>query len=127
MSAMLAIGQAESLTRTLRADDIAELRALAGPALSEAAAGEMLVCAMWSTLLGVRLPGPGTNYLKQETRFLAPVWYGEALTARVEITRIRADKGLIDLATSSRDAAGVLIADGRALVQARDTGRLPPA
>lgn len=124
---MLAIGQAESLTRTLRADDIAELRALAGPALSEAAAGEMLVCAMWSTLLGVRLPGPGTNYLKQETRFLAPVWYGEALTARVEITRIRADKGLIDLATSSRDAAGVLIADGRALVQARDTGRLPPA
>lgn len=123
--APLAIDDAASIMRLVRTKDAQALIALTGDQLSLAAAGEMLVCAMWSSLLGVDLPGRGTNYLKQETRFLAPVPLDGWLTAEVRITRVRADKGLVDLATTCFDADGRLIAEGRALVQARDTARLP--
>ena len=81
---------------------------------------EALINGMFSYLLGVDLPGQGTNYLKQETEFLAPAPLGEALTARVEITRLRPDKHLVDLATTCRTQNGTRVAQGRALVLARD-------
>jgi acyl dehydratase len=125
----LMLGDSAHLSREVRAGDLAALRQLSSVGAQEAeladgAAGEMLVCAMWSTLLGVHLPGPGTNYLKQESRFLAPIPADAMLTAEVTITRIRADKGLVDLATRCTGPDGTLLAEGRALVQARDTGRL---
>jgi 3-hydroxybutyryl-CoA dehydratase len=126
MSGPMAVGQSATLERTLSLADVQALIALTGePGLSLAQAGEMLVLALWSTLLGVDLPGPGTNYLKQEVQFAGPVPLVGVLRARVEITRLRLDKGLVDLATSCHGPDGALIAQGRALVQARDTGRLP--
>ncbi|RME67323.1 MAG: phosphate acetyltransferase, partial [Alphaproteobacteria bacterium] len=65
-------------------------------------------------------PGSGTNYLKQESMFLAPARVGETLTARLEITRIRADKPLVDLVTTCRGEDGRLICRGRALVYVKD-------
>jgi len=81
---------------------------------------EPLIGALFSYLLGVRLPGQGANYLKQEIRFHRVAHVGETLTARVEITRIRPEKHLVDLSTTCTDEAGRLIASGRALVSARD-------
>ena len=81
---------------------------------------EALINGMFSYLLGVDLPGQGTNYLKQETEFLADAPLSEALTARVEITRLRPDKHLVDLATTCRTGDGDLVARGRALVLAKD-------
>lgn len=60
-------------------------------------------------------------YLKQETQFLHTVLIGEALTARVEITRLRPDKQLVDLSTTCRDSTGRIITTGRALVYVGDT------
>jgi 3-hydroxybutyryl-CoA dehydratase len=84
---------------------------------------EPLIGALFSYLLGVQLPGFGTNYLKQEMRFLAPAAPGSALTARVEVTRLRPEKHLVDLATTCRDGDGRLICEGRALVLVRDVAR----
>ena len=81
---------------------------------------EPLLGALFSYLLGVKLPGLGTNYLKQETRFPATARVGESLTAQVEITRLRPDKRLVDLATTCQGADGRLIARGRALVYVGD-------
>jgi len=83
---------------------------------------EPLIGALFSYLLGVHLPGFGTNYLKQEMRFLAPAPIDEPLTARVEITRLRPEKHLVDLATTCRTTDGRLICEGRALVLASDVG-----
>jgi 3-hydroxybutyryl-CoA dehydratase len=118
------VGQSASLTRTLAHADAATLARLVHHE-DEALAGQMMITALWSTLLGMTLPGQGTNYLKQETRFLAPTPWGVALTARVTVTRVRLEKGLVDLETVCLNPAGAHIAEGRALVQARDTGRLP--
>ena len=68
----------------------------------------------------VKLPGPGTNYLKQELRFLAPASPDTELTAKVEITRLRPEKHLVDLWATCTDANGVLVCEGRSLVKAKD-------
>jgi len=81
---------------------------------------EPLIGALFSYLLGVKLPGLGTHYLKQETRYKADAAIGDVLTARVEITRIRADKQLVDLETSCRHSDDRVVAIGRALVYVGD-------
>ncbi len=77
---------------------------------------EPLISALFSYLLGVRLPGRGTNYLKQEMTFLAEARWGASLTASVEVTRLRPEKDLVDLATLCVQADGTVICRGRALV-----------
>lgn len=114
------VGQSAEITRTYTPEEVAELAALAGTNPSAVAVPEPLVHALFSYLLGVELPGQGTNYLKQETAYLAPAPLGEALTARVEITRLRPDKHLADLRTTCSTANGTLIAEGRALVLVKD-------
>jgi 3-hydroxybutyryl-CoA dehydratase len=108
-------------TRSYRREDARAFATLAGlgsPALE--AVPEPLVNALFSYLLGVKLPGAGTNYLKQETRFLAPAPYDEELTASVEVTRMRPDKHLVDLETICRRPNGEIVARGRALVFVKD-------
>ncbi len=44
-----------------------------------------LTAALVSGVLGTKLPGPGTIFLQQTTRFTAPVYLGDTVTARVEV------------------------------------------
>ncbi|MCV6594017.1 MAG: phosphate acetyltransferase [Silicimonas sp.] len=124
MSGTLHLGQRAELTRSYTAGDLAEFAALAGTAPGEAVP-EPLLGALFSYLLGVELPGPGTNYLKQDFAFPAPAPLDTALTASVEITRIRAEKQIVDLWASCTTPDGTVVCEGRALVKAADTGRLP--
>tara|TARA_R110002072_G_scaffold86781_1_gene195980 strand:- start:2089 stop:2481 length:393 start_codon:yes stop_codon:yes gene_type:complete len=119
-SPALVCGQSAQVTRTFSQTDIVALHALSGGPLSGDAVPEAMINGLFSYLLGVELPGQGTNYLKQDTQFLQSARIGVALTARVEITRLRAEKHLVDLATTCHDDAGTIIARGRALVLARD-------
>lgn len=116
----LAIGLFAETSRTFTQSDIEALHVLTGAPLSGAHLPEALINGLFSYLLGVELPGQGTNYLKQETEFLQAALTGERLSARVEITRLRPDKHLVDLATTCHLPCGTLIARGRALVLARD-------
>jgi len=120
MTRPLTIGQSARTERTFTPADARELHTLTSAPLEETHVPEALINGMFSYLLGVDLPGEGTNYLKQETRFLANAPLGESLVARVEITRLRPEKHLIDLSTTCETKHGVIIAEGRALVLARD-------
>lgn len=120
MTRPLAIGQTASTERRFSSRDASELKTLTGGALRTDCVPEALINGMFSHLLGVDLPGRGTNYLKQETRFLTRAPLDEILIATVEITRLRPDKHLVDLATHCTTSDGVEIASGRALVLAKD-------
>ena len=110
------IGDRAEVERTYLTSDAAALAELAGPAAASVEhVPEPLLAALFSYLLGVRLPGPGTNYLKQEMTFLADARRGVPLTASVEVTRLRPDKGLVDLATLCVQG-GAVVCRGRALV-----------
>jgi 3-hydroxybutyryl-CoA dehydratase len=120
---MLQLAQMVEVQRCFSVDDIADYVALGGHVPPDDEVPEPLVGAMFSYLLGVKLPGPGTNYLKQDSEFNAPARVGETLTARVEVARLRPDKHLVDLNTTCRNSKGDLIVTGRALVYVRDVRR----
>ncbi len=118
---MMEVGQFAEIERQYSVSDMTSYAEL-GIDTDADTVPEPLIAALFSYLLGVRLPGPGTNYLKQELRFLAPAPLDEALTARVEITRLRPDKHLVDLWSTCRRADGTVICEGRSLVLAKDVG-----
>jgi 3-hydroxybutyryl-CoA dehydratase len=78
----------------------------------------MLGASLISTVLGGQLPGPGTIYMSQSLRFLAPVFIGDTVTAEVEIIELLAEKRRVRLRTVCRNERGQLVADGEALVLA---------
>jgi acyl dehydratase len=75
---------------------------------------------MFSDLLGTRLPGRGTGWMKQSLRYPSAAHPGDALTATVTITRLRAEKELVNLATLISAANGRVVCDGEALVLVRN-------
>lgn len=113
-------GESVSVTRTFSQQDLVDYTVLSGHDVSGEQVPEPLIGALFSYLLGVKLPGLGTNYLKQETQYKTTVKTGEALIARVEITRIRPDKHLVDLATTCHRGDDEIVASGRALVYVGD-------
>ncbi|MEN5083160.1 MaoC family dehydratase [Bosea sp. TWI1241] len=98
----LAIGQRESLMRTVMERDISLFAELSGDAnpihlcdryaattrFGQRIAHGMLTASLVSALLGTRLPGPGAVYLSQTLNFLAPVRVGDVVTARVEVVEL---------------------------------------
>ena len=121
------LGDSAEVTRSVCTRDLGDYTALSQHVVSGDLVPEPLIGALFSYLLGVRLPGNGANYLKQETRFYGAARVGDALTARVEVTRIRPEKHLVDLSTTCTDSNGQLIASGRALVSVRDVTTRPNA
>ncbi|MCB0288042.1 MAG: MaoC family dehydratase [Calditrichaeota bacterium] len=77
----------------------------------------MLVASLFSGLLGQQLPGEGSVYLGQSLSFRAPVFIGDAVTASVEIIRIRADKPIVTLKTICKNQDGVTVIEGEAVIK----------
>ncbi|KPL51535.1 hypothetical protein ABB55_04220 [Prosthecomicrobium hirschii] len=122
------IGARASVSRRFEPAEIAAFHRLAGaPEADASTVPEPLVAGMISHLLGVELPGRGTNYLKQSLDFHHAAPASRALVASVEITRLRPEKHLCDLATTVTCDDGRLIATGRALVYVEDVASREPA
>lgn len=119
MKETLKEGNTASLTRTFESGELAQYAQLCGEVYPDQVP-EPLIGALFSCLLGVHLPGAGAMYLKQETQYLRPVQAGQALTASVELLRLRTEKYLADLETLCHDQDGQLVARGRALVYVRE-------
>jgi acyl dehydratase len=81
-----------------------------------------LITALLSAVLGMDLPGPGTVFLEQRVRFLAPVRPGDTITAALEVVRVRDDKPIITLGATVTNSQGVRVADGELVVLLRDPG-----
>jgi acyl dehydratase len=119
----LGIGQSASISRTFTAEDYQKYTALTGdPGLADLEKAPLpvgMTGSLFSYLLGAVLPGPGTNWLKQKLRFLAPAFPGEELEASVRIVRLRPEKDLVNLVTLCRSGSQ-LICEGEALVLVKD-------
>ena len=76
----------------------------------------MLSASFISTVIGTMLPGPGSVYMRQEANFLAPVKFGDTITAIVEVTEIIADKKRVRLKTYCINQEKTVVVDGEALV-----------
>ena len=77
----------------------------------------ILVASLFSGLMGMELPGPGSIYLGQSLNFKAPVAIGEEITASVEIIKIREDKPIVTLRTVCVNGAGKVVIEGEAVIK----------
>lgn len=77
-----------------------------------------LVSGMISTVIGTKLPGNGTIYMEQDSKFLRPVYIGDTITATVEIAEIiNENKGILKLKTSVINQNNETVLDGFAIVK----------
>ena len=76
----------------------------------------MLSAGFISAILGTQLPGPGTIYIRQELIFMAPVFFGDTITARAEVVEVNTEKNRLRFKTTCRNQEGKIILDGEALV-----------
>lgn len=76
----------------------------------------MLSAGFISSVIGMKLPGPGTIYLDQSLKFLAPVRIGDTITARVEVIEIMNEKNKVQLKTDCINQDGITVLEGKAIV-----------
>ena len=74
----------------------------------------MLVASLISTVLGMKLPGPGTIYMGQELKFVRPVYLGDTITATAAVEEIKPEKKMVRLRTTCVNQNGELVIDGHA-------------
>lgn len=77
----------------------------------------LLTGAFISAVLGNDLPGPGSIYLGQTLKFLAPVHLGDTVTVSVEVIATREEKRLVTLRTDCTNQQGELVLTGEALIK----------
>ncbi|MGE0226659.1 MAG: MaoC family dehydratase [Acetobacteraceae bacterium] len=126
----LRVGQTASLGKTISEADILMFTAVSldtNPIHQDAEAAKssifgeriahgMLSASLISALLGTRLPGPGSIYMRQSLRFAAPVKIGDTVKAAVEVTSLNPDKKRATLKTTCCVGDTVVI-EGEAYVQ----------
>ncbi len=126
----VAVGDVAEVTYTVTAETIREFVTASGddnPIHSdpEFAAGTrfgrviapgMLTGSFVSSVIGTRLPGPGTIYLSQSFRFLRPVYIGDRVIARVEVVERLAERNRLRLRTTCANQAGEMLLEGEAWV-----------
>ncbi|MCT4605813.1 MAG: MaoC family dehydratase [Marinisporobacter sp.] len=80
----------------------------------------MLTNSLISAVLGTKLPGINTLYLSQNSKFVAPAYIGDKLTATVKVKEKKDDKKLIILDTIVTNQLGKQISIGEAIVKKMD-------
>jgi len=127
----LSLGQSAEMTRTVGEADIVAFAAVSGddnPVHLDAAfaattpfkeriAHGMLSASYISALIGTRLPGPGAIYISQTLNFKRPVKIADAVTTRVEVTALNAEKGRATFACTCL-VNGKPVLEGEAVVMA---------
>lgn len=126
----MTIGESATFTKTVSESDVYQFAGVTGdfnPAhvnqefaketmFKERIAHGMLSAGFISTVLGTKLPGPGVIYLKQELAFVAPVKFGDTITAKVEVTELDVEKNRVVLKTVCTNQNGKEVLDGRAVM-----------
>ncbi len=80
----------------------------------------MLTASLISAVLANKLPGQGSVYLGQTLQFVAPVFPGDEVTARVTVTAVRDDKPIVKLETICVNQRGETVIRGEATVLLSD-------
>ena len=79
-----------------------------------------LTASFISTIIATELPGPGSIYLKQSLKFLAPVYIDEKILVKVRIIEINIEKSKVKLITECfKNKTLVLTGEAEILIQAK--------
>ncbi|MEA3246312.1 MAG: MaoC family dehydratase [Gemmatimonadota bacterium] len=73
-----------------------------------------LTTGLLHALVAMDMPGPGTVFLSQDWKFTAPVFIGDTITARAEVTSVHATKPVTQLAIRVMRDDGAVVLEGEA-------------
>ncbi|MCL2377493.1 MAG: MaoC family dehydratase [Defluviitaleaceae bacterium] len=126
------IGQSASYTKTVTETDVYLFAGISGDTnpvhLNEVYAKDsifktrvvhgLLTASLISTVLGTKLPGPGSIYAKQDLKFLAPVYFNDTITATCTAKeKIEArDMVIFECKVTNQDDTLVLVGDATIIV-----------
>ena len=71
-----------------------------------------IAAGMLNALVAMDLPGPGTVFMSQSLRYVAPTYIGDTLTAEVEVLSLKPDKPVCQLAVSVENQDGTRLLEG---------------
>ncbi|MCL2203486.1 MAG: MaoC family dehydratase [Defluviitaleaceae bacterium] len=126
----LQIGQSASYTRQITEEDTRAFAELCGDKNpvhldEEYAKGTVFkgpvvhgihTASLISTVLGMHLPGPGSIYAKQDLKFLAPVRFGDTLTATCTVKEKIEGKNRVILDCKITNQGGTDVVVGEAMI-----------
>ncbi|MEO0336421.1 MAG: MaoC family dehydratase [Pseudomonadota bacterium] len=125
----LEVGMSASYTKTITEADVVLFAGLSGDnnpvhinkefaektMFKERIAHGSLTCSFISTVLGMKLPGPGAIFVAQEHKFKAPVKIGDTVQARVEVESLVEKRNFVVFKTQCFVGDKIVI-DGKATV-----------
>jgi len=127
------VGDSAEITKTIEQSDIDAFASVTGDRnpvhvdeefakstrFGKRIAHGMLTASLISAVLANKLPGEGSVYLGQTLQFVAPVFPGDEITARVTVKEIREDKPIVKLETVCMNQRGEIVIRGEATVLKR--------
>ncbi|MEW6399089.1 MAG: MaoC family dehydratase [Bacillota bacterium] len=122
------VGQRASVSRTVTEADVVNFAGVSGDfnpvhvdaeyaratRFGQRVAHGLLTASIMSSVLGMRIPGPGAIYLGQTLNFLKPVFIGDTVTAHVEVTGWTVEKRRVILNTWVENQRGEKVLEGEA-------------
>jgi acyl dehydratase len=122
----LEVGQTARRTQTVTADDVELYARLTGDRnplhfdadfaartrFGRLVAQGGIAAGMLNALVAMDLPGPGTVFMSQSLKYLAPTYLGDTLTAQVEVLALKPDKPVCQLRATIRNQDGVTLLEG---------------
>ncbi len=123
----LKVGQKTSLTKIITEEDLTHFIAITGDEnplhidesfakqtfFGQRIAHGMLSASLFSTLVGLHIPGIGAIYKSQTLEFLHPVFIGDTLCAWFEIVKIDREKEEIAIKSWIENQDGVNVIEGQ--------------
>lgn len=124
------VGDKASYTKTCSSDDVVLFARISGDVnpihlnepyarttqFGRRIAHGMYTSALVSAAVALRLPGPGSVYLGQETRFSAPVFIDDTITVELEVESVREDKPIAGILFTCTNQDGKKVASGKATI-----------
>ena len=133
MTMQFSVGDSAEITKTIEQSDIDAFARVTGDhnpvhvdeefakttRFGRRIAHGMLTASLISAVLANKLPGEGSVYLGQTLKFVAPVFPGDEITARVTVREIREDKPILKLETVCVNQRDEIVIRGEATVLKR--------
>ena len=126
------IGQKASFTKTITEHDVYTFAGLCcdfnplhvnAEYAKESRFGEriahgMLTASLYSTIIGMCIPGADAIFLGQSCRFVRPVKFGDTVTINAEVINIRKEKRIVTLKMTIVNQRGEIVIEGDATAMA---------
>jgi 3-hydroxybutyryl-CoA dehydratase len=76
----------------------------------------MLTTSLISNILGTILPGPGTIFVSQSVKFLAPVYIGDTISAEIEMIELNKEKNRAKFSCKCTNQNNIVVLEGEGTV-----------